>query len=73
MAKDKDRTRTGPCLLYGELDDKNSIQDLHQHIRPMNVDLVEPIAELMIEVARIRRQLNGQSEESLSQVFCVKN
>lgn len=58
MAKDRDRPRSGPCLLCRELDDKN-FQDLHQHIRTTHVDLVEPIAELMIEVAQIRRQLNG--------------
>jgi hypothetical protein len=54
--KERDRPRSGPCLLCRIEDDKEpNFPDLPGHIRTTHVDLVEPLAELMIQVAQLKR------------------
>jgi hypothetical protein len=57
---ERDRPRRGPCLLCGSEDDPSE-EDLPKHIRTNHVDPAEPLAQLMIDVAQLKRQIKGLS------------
>jgi hypothetical protein len=60
--RERGRPRSGQCLLCRSEDDKEpNFPDLPGHIRTIHVDIVEPIAELMIQVAQMKRQIQGLS------------
>jgi hypothetical protein len=62
MTVERNRPRGGPCLLCrSETDEEPNFYDLYDHIRTTHVDLVEPIGELMIQVAQMKRQIQGLS------------
>lgn len=48
-------------MCRSETDEEPNFSDLYDHIRTTHVDLVEPIGELMIQVAQMKRQIQGLS------------
>ena len=60
-ARDRDRPRGGPCLLCRTNDEGPNYPNLIDHIHTTHADLAEILAQIMIDMAQMQRQIKGLS------------